>query len=128
MNVLLDTVALYRAATLPESLSAEVRALLEDPANALHLSLVSAWELAIKGSLGKLALPCGVEEFFVQCARDLLATTIGLELSAIARVAQLASHHRDPFDRLIIAQALVGGFVIVTSDTRFEAYGVKVLW
>lgn len=128
MNVLLDTVALYRASTQPESLPAAARAVLDDSSNALCVSLVSAWELTIKAGLGKLSLPCGIEEFFRQSTRDLLAEEIGLELSAIARVAQLPAHHRDPFDRLIISQALAGGHSVVTSDTRFKAYGVNVIW
>lgn len=128
MNVLLDTVALYRAATSPESLPKAARSALEEPSNTLFVSLVSAWEMAIKASLGKLPLPCPVEQFFAQSSLDLLADTLGLELSAVARVAQLPPHHRDPFDRLIIAQALMGGHSIVTSDARFSAYGVNVIW
>jgi PIN domain nuclease of toxin-antitoxin system len=128
MNLLLDTVALYRAGTQPETLPSSVQALLQDPAHAVYVSLVSAWELAIKASLGKLTLPCPLEDFFVESARDLLAVMIALELPAIARVAQLPLHHRDPFDRLLIAQALAGGHAVVTSDTRFEPYGVKVIW
>jgi PIN domain nuclease of toxin-antitoxin system len=128
MKVLLDTVALYRAATQPESVPNPARAVLEDPSNSLFVSLVSAWELAIKVSLGKLPMPCAVDEFFSQSSRDLLAESITLDLSAIARVAQLPAHHRDPFDRLIISQAIVGGHAIMTSDTRFAAYGVEVIW
>jgi len=128
MNLLVDTVALYRAATMPETLPEGVRRCLQDPANALHVSLVSAWELAIKASIGKLVLPCALEGFFVQSVRDLLATTLAIELGAIARVTQLPPHHRDPFDRIIIAQALIGGLAVVTSDRRFEDYGVEVVW
>lgn len=90
--------------------------------------MVSAWELAIKSSLGKLALPCEVEEFFVQGSRDLLARPLGLELNAIARVTQLPMHHRDPFDRLIISQALIERCCVVTSDARFASYGIYVVW
>lgn len=128
MNILLDTVAVYRAVTLPEHLSPAARVALEDGSHKLFVSLVSAWELAIKVSLGKLELPCAVEEFFVQCMRDLLAEPMSLELSAIARVARLPQHHGDPFDRLIISQALVADHAILTSDTRFAAYGVNVIW
>jgi PIN domain nuclease of toxin-antitoxin system len=128
MNVLLDTVALYRAVTQPETLPANVRQLLQDRAHTLHVSLISAWELAIKASLGKLTLPCPLGDFFTQATRDLLATTLGLELDAIVRVTQLPPHHRDPFDRLLIAQALTGNYAVATSDARFSAYGLKVIW
>jgi PIN domain nuclease of toxin-antitoxin system len=128
VKVLLDTVAVYRAATHPETLSAAARTLLEDESHAVFVSLVSAWELTIKASLGKLALPVPIEEFFPQAARDLLAQQLGLELKAIAKLAELPSHHADPFDRLIIAQALVDECVVMTSDARFSAYGVRVVW
>lgn len=128
MKVLLDTVAIYRAATHPETLSTAARSLLDDESHTLYVSLISAWELTIKSSLGKLALPAPIEEFFSQAARDLLAQPLGLELKAIAKLAGLPHHHADPFDRLLIAQALVDECAVMTSDARFAAYGVPVVW
>lgn len=128
MRILLDTVALYRAAIAPEGLPDSARALLEDESQELFVSLASAWELAIKVSLGKLTLPRPVEEFFSVAARDLLAREIGIDLAAIGRVATLPHHHRNPFDRLIIAQALLNDCSVMTSDGRMAAYGVSVLW
>jgi PIN domain nuclease of toxin-antitoxin system len=128
MKVLFDTVAVYRAALAPEALPPAVHALLGEESTAVCVSLVSAWELAIKSSLGKLPLPCSVEEFFTQAVRDLLGQPLGIDLKAIARVATLPTHHADPFDRLIIAQALIDDCAVVTSDTHFAAYGVKVVW
>jgi PIN domain nuclease of toxin-antitoxin system len=128
MKLLLDTVALYRAATSPESLSPAAGAALVDRTNQLAVSMVSAWELAIKSSLGKLPLPCSIETFFAQASKDLLAEPVGIDLPFVARVATLPHHHGDPFDRLIIAQALQLGCAVVTSDPRFAAYGVKVIW
>jgi PIN domain nuclease of toxin-antitoxin system len=128
MKVLLDTVAVYRAATLPEALPKAARALLEDESNSVFVSLVSAWELAIKSSLGQLTLPRPIEEFFPQVVRDLLAQQVGLQLQAIAKLAELPPHHGDPFDRIIIAQALVDQYTVITSDARFAAYGVEVIW
>jgi PIN domain nuclease of toxin-antitoxin system len=128
VKLLLDTVALYRAATAPDELSPIARAALADDKNQLVVSAVSAWELAIKSSLGRLALPCPVDEFFAQTARDLLAESTTLELRFVAAVARLPGHHRDPFDRLLIAQALADDLGVVTSDPHFAAYGVRVLW
>lgn len=128
MKLLLDTVAVYRAATDPNSLSSVVRSLLADDANQVFVSAVSAWELAIKASLGKLALPCQIDEFFSQTTRDLLAETVNLDLRFVTRVAVLPHHHGDPFDRMIIAQALVDGYTVLTSDSHFASYGVNVLW
>ncbi len=127
MKVLLDTVVLFRAATAPASLSKAAKAVLEDESHTLYVSLVSAWELAIKSSLGKLALPAAVDSFVSTTTRDLLARTLGLELAAIARVAELPHHHRDPFDRLLIAQALVEECAVLTTDARFADYGVSVV-
>lgn len=128
MKLLLDTVALYRAAAMPDSLPPAVLELLRDESQELVVSLVSAWELAIKSSLGKLALPCPVEEFFPQAARDLLARQLGIELADVSSVASLPRHHGDPFDRLIIAQALIHECAVITSDAQFAAYGVHVVW
>lgn len=128
MNVLLDTVAVYRAAASPEALSRTARAVIEDQGHVLFVSLVSAWELAIKASLGKLAIPAPIADFFPQAARDLLAQQLSLELNAIAKLSELPNHHGDPFDRLIIAQAMIYQCAIVTTDTRFAAYGVQVIW
>jgi len=128
MKLLLDTVAVYRFATMPDALSSGARALLADAGNQLFISTVSAWELAIKASLGKLALPCKIDEFFPQCTRDLLAETVNVELRFMAKVATLPHHHGDPFDRMIIAQALVDGYTVLTSDTHFASYGVNVIW
>lgn len=99
-----------------------------DESSVLFVSLVSAWELAIKSSLGKLQLPCSIGELFPQAARDLLAQQLEIDLTPVARVAELPQHHRDPFDRLIIAQALLHECTVVTSDTQFAAYGVNVIW
>jgi PIN domain nuclease of toxin-antitoxin system len=128
MKVLLDTLVIYRATTDPDALPEPTRALLEDESHALFVSLISAWELTIKSSLGKLSLPAPIEEFFPQATRDLLAQQLGLELKAIAKLAQLPPHHADPFDRLLIAQALADECVVVTSDARFADYGVRVVW
>ncbi len=127
MKILLDTVVLYRAATAPGSLSKSAQDALQDESHTLFVSLVSAWELAIKASLGKLALPVPIETFFSTTTRDLLAQVLGLELAALARVADLPHHHGDPFDRLLIAQALVEQCAVLTTDTRFADYGIPVL-
>jgi PIN domain nuclease of toxin-antitoxin system len=104
------------------------RGALLDEANQLPVSMVSAWELAIKSSLGKLVLPCPLETFFGKACRDLLADTVAIDLPSVAKVAELPHHHGDPFDRLIIAQALLQGSAVVTNDPRFPAYGVTVIW
>lgn len=91
------------------------------------VSLVSAWELAIKASLGKIVLPEPIEAFFATTTRDLLARTLGLELGAVARVAQLPHHHGNPFDRLLVAQALVEECAVLTTGARFADYVVTLV-
>ena len=128
MRLLLDTVAFYRAAVAPDALPAKVTAALADSSHQLVVSTISAWELSIKVSVGKLSLPCPVDQFFTQTSRDLLAQTTTLELRYVAKLSELPWHHADPFDRLLIAQALVDDATVVTSDPRFADYGARVLW
>lgn len=92
------------------------------------VSLVSAWELATKSSLGKVPLPCPVGELFAHASRNLLAQRLGSQLSHIDEMAALPRHHRDPFDRMIIAQALVERCAVMTSDESFAPYGLRVVW
>jgi PIN domain nuclease of toxin-antitoxin system len=128
VTLLLDTVTLYRAATTSNTLPDRVRERLSSDTHKLFVSIASAWELAIKTSLGKLALPCPVEDFFAQTTRDLVAECLAVDLKCVAKVAELPHHHKDPFDRMLIAQAKVHGLAVVTSDPRFANYGVDVIW
>ncbi len=105
-------------------LSRAARALIEDDDVERRLSAVSVWEVAVKRGLGKLAAP---SDFHEQMYRQGLR---GLPVADVhgARVADLPLHHRDPFDRLLVAQALVEGMSIVSIDPRLRAYDVPVLW
>ena len=105
-------------------LSSAARALIEDDDVERRLSAVSVWEVAVKRGLGKLAAP---GDFHEQMYRQGLR---GLPIADVhaARVADLPPHHRDPFDRLLVAQALVEGMSIVSIDPRLRAYDVPVIW
>jgi PIN domain nuclease of toxin-antitoxin system len=94
-----------------------------DPANFVAVSAVSAWEISIKKALGKLAAPDDLEHQIQAGGFTPLPVTIAHGLAA----GQLARHHDDPFDRMLIAQALAEGLTIVTRDKRFNDYGVSVL-
>lgn len=126
MKLLLDTHVLLWSAAEPDRLSAGARAELEDGENELLLSVVSGWEIAIKQSIGKLDLPKPAESWLPEVLRRSGVAVAELSLSAALRVRALAWHHRDPFDRLLIAQALEDGFTIVTRDD-FAQYGVPTL-
>jgi PIN domain nuclease of toxin-antitoxin system len=127
LKLLLDTHALLWAATEPERLRAEARDALEDGTHEVFVSSVTAWEIAIKQSLGKLELAQPAEIWLPEVLRRTGLEAAPIELAAALRVRALPWHHRDPFDRLLIAQALEGGHTIVTGDVVFEQYGVAVL-
>ncbi len=127
MRLLLDTHVLLWALLDPDRLTARAAAALQDPQNSLFASAASAWEVAIKQSLGKLTLPGPADVWLPEAC---LKTGIGwLPVSAADALAvgRLVWHHRDPFDRLLIAQAC-DGMILVTHDDAFAPYAVPVLW
>lgn len=93
----------------------------------LILSVASVWELAIKASLGKLTLPAPLHEYVEEKVAAGLRV-LPVEWPHAAAVVDLPFHHRDPFDRLIIAQALTERLPVVSGDPAFRAYGVRVVW
>jgi PIN domain nuclease of toxin-antitoxin system len=127
LKLLLDTHALLWAATEPERLQVEAREALEDGTHDVLVSSVTAWEIAIKQSLGKLDLAQPAEIWIPEVIRRTGLEPAPIELTAALRVRALPWHHRDPFDRLLIAQALESGYTIVTRDVVFGRYGVAVL-
>lgn len=127
MRLLLDTHAVLWAATAPDELAQEARRAVEDPAHVVRASVVTAWEIAIKQSLGKLELSRPAELWLPEVLERTGVQVAEVSLAAALLVRALPWHHRDPFDRLLIAQALEGGFTIVTRDEVFTAYGVPVL-
>jgi PIN domain nuclease of toxin-antitoxin system len=128
MTLLLDTHTFLWFCQDDPRLSAAAKALIEDPANRKLLRVGSCWEIAIKAGLAKLALG----EPSVTYLASALGRT-GFELLAITLqhatgVEGLALHHRDPFDRLLVAQALAEMIPIVSADVAFDPYGVRRLW
>ncbi len=128
MKLLLDTHTFLWFLAADPQLSATARALIEDGDTEVYLSVGSLWEMAIKVSLGKLSLAQPFDTFIPdQLARNSIEL-LGIAVGHTARVVGLPFHHRDPFDRLLIAQALVEGIPIVGVDAAFDAYGVTRLW
>jgi PIN domain nuclease of toxin-antitoxin system len=107
----------------PAELSAAARQALTDPGNDRFISIASIWEISIKLSLGKLSLPGPLED----AVAGMAATLLPIAMPYIKRAQTLPFHHRDPFDRMLIAQAIEEGLTIVTRDRIFAAYGVPVL-
>ena len=125
MRLLLDTnVALWLLLGDRESVSSDAVAALEDEHNTVSLSAASVWEIAIKRSLGKVTLPEGWAVALGRLGFDAMPVNA---LHAEA-VEHLPWHHRDPFDRLLIAQAQVERRALVSADRRLDAYAVDVLW
>ena len=128
MNLLLDTHSFIWFVEDSPSLSAQARALIEEPTNAVFFSMASMWEMAIKISLGKLHLS---QPFDLFIPNQLLLndiTILDITINHTLRVATLPFHHRDPFDRLLIAQSLVERMPCVSIDSVFDAYSVHRLW
>ena len=127
MKLLLDTHVLLWAAILPSRLSDHVRDLLEDGTHDVFVSVVTAWEIAIKQSLAKLELPRPAELWLPEVILRSGFETAELGLAAALRVRSLPWHHRDPFDRLLIAHALEDSYTLVTHDDAFDGYGAALI-
>jgi PIN domain nuclease of toxin-antitoxin system len=128
MVVLLDTQAFLWWIDDARALSAKARRAIGDPDNECLVSLASCWELAIKLSLGKLRLPGAIERFIPEQLAANTFRQLSIDFRHVARVASLPFHHRDPFDRLLAAQALEERCAIVSADPVFRKYGVTRVW
>jgi PIN domain nuclease of toxin-antitoxin system len=112
----------------PGRLRAHAAAAVQDPANDLLLSAGTIWELSIKIGLGKLSLSLPCQQWMTQAMADLRVTVLPVTVTLADVQAGLPWHHRDPFDRLLVAQAQVEGVPIVSCDAIFDQYGVARLW
>ena len=128
MNLLLDTHAFLWFIAGSDDLTAKARELIEDPENRPFLSAASLWEMAIKISLGKLRLALPFEELVPEQMMLNGVHFLPIEMGHLVPIVSLAFHHRDPFDRLLIAQAMIEQMPIVTGDPAFEPYPVQKLW
>lgn len=128
MKLLLDTQAFLWFVLNDARLSPTARTLLVDPANELLFSPASYWEIAIKVSIGKYQVPGSFKDFM---DRQIILNQLSILPITVAHAAVVASlpfHHRDPFDRLLIAQSLVENVPLVSSDSVVDAYGATRLW
>ena len=127
MKLLLDTHCWLWLQVSPERLQPANLAILEDSGTQLLFSAASSWEIAIKVALGRLKLPAPPTEYVPSRMASSGVTGLPVEHAHALRVAELPHHHRDPFDRLLIAQAMVEGVPILTADPQFAAYDVEVI-
>jgi PIN domain nuclease of toxin-antitoxin system len=110
------------------NLSTKAGAIISNPQNPCYFSLASSWELSIKASIGKLKLSIPVREYVTTHIAANRFKQLGLTLNHVTRVETLDWHHRDPFDRLLIAQALENNLHIISSDKAFDLYGIERFW
>jgi PIN domain nuclease of toxin-antitoxin system len=128
VRLLLDAHTVIWAVDNPAQLGASAFAALRDPANELLLGAGTVWELSIKVSLQKLSLSLPFRQWMVQAISDLGATLLPITVESADVQTSLPQHHRDPFDRLLAAQAIVEGVAIASGDSIFDRYGVDRLW
>ncbi|HWM62410.1 MAG TPA: type II toxin-antitoxin system VapC family toxin [Solirubrobacterales bacterium] len=123
MRLLLDTHTVVWTVTEPERVAPETLGLIESSENEVFVSVVSPWELAIKLSRRRIELP----EVFYETLRDDQFSLLPVTIHHTEAIASLPHHHRDPFDRMLIAQAQVEGLTLVTSDREIRRYPVAIL-
>ena len=128
MNLLLDTHTFLYFVNNSPLLSPDARTAIEDPANDIHLSIASAWEIAIKSSLNKPQISKPVEIFSPEQLWLNDFQLLPINISHLGAVAKLALHHRDPFDRLLAAQSIAESWPIVSADAQLDAYSVQRIW
>ena len=128
MRLLLDTHAWLWFVLGDTALSTSARTLIEDPGNEKLVSPASYWEVAIKISVGKYTLPQPYEDFVRHAIEGQNFVVLPILPTHTALVCAMPLHHRDPFDRLLVAQALVESIPLVSRDPVLEAYGIRRLW
>jgi len=128
LDLLFDMHSFVWWADEPMKLSRAALAALEDKNNRLFLSDVSIWEMQIKVQLGKMKLKLPLQDLIDSQQRDNEIEILSIITEHILALDNLPFHHKDPFDRLLIAQSLVEDFTIVTIDSEFPAYPAKLLW
>jgi len=128
MNLLLDTCTFLWIAAGARQLSPHAREIFQDPGNDVYLSAVAAWEIALKYALRRLPLPMPPERFVPAQREAHGIATLTLDEESVLQAHRLPEFHRDPFDRMMVCQAIVHGMTIVTPDPLIAQYPVRTRW
>ncbi|MCI0695021.1 type II toxin-antitoxin system VapC family toxin [candidate division KSB1 bacterium] len=128
MRVLLDTHAFLWLMVDDPRLSVTAKTTFTNVANEIYLSLASAWEMAIKSSLQKIKLPLPVKDYIITRSQAHQIKLLNINLDHLAIVEALPLHHRDPFDRLLIAQSIFETLTILFDDQFFDSYSIQRIW
>lgn len=128
MNILLDTCTFLWITLGSDRLSGKARELFTDPGNEVFLSVVSSWEMTVKWNLRKLSLPVEPARFIPHEREQHLIAPLPLAEEAVFHLPKLPDLHRDPFDRMLICQAIEDSLVILTPDPLVTQYPVRTIW
>ena len=127
MELLLDTHAILWFQSSNNKLSETAKKLIEDPNNQCYVSFASLWEMSIKVAAGKLQIEKGFNNLYSYLLRNQIRI-LNPSIKHLNTLIELPHHHKDPFDRLIIAQAIVEGIAIISVDQQFKSYPINVIW
>ncbi len=128
MSILLDTCTLLWLQMEPSRVPSPLLQLLLLPETRRLLSAAVVWEIAVKWSVGKLSLPSSPDEFIKRAKEESMLDSIPVFESAALQVAKLPPMHKDPFDRILIAQAIEHGLMLATPDPLIRQYAVRTIW
>ena len=128
MKILLDTCAFLWIASDARELSEQAKVLFQNTDISVYLSSVSVWEIVVKNKLGKLPLPDAPEQFINEQCEKHFIENISLDNKSIFHLTGLPTFHRDPFDRMLICQAIEHDLTLLTSDELIIQYPVKTAW
>lgn len=128
MKILLDTCAFLWLTTDAPELSSQAKVLFQNTNNSVYLSSVSVWEIVVKHQLGKLPLPSEPEYFINQQCSQHFIEVLSLDDKSVYHLSRLPNHHRDPFDKMLVCQAIEHGLTILTSDKLIAQYPVSTIW
>ena len=128
MKYLLDTGVLIHNLITQSKLNRQALELLANNSSELYLSAATSWEITIKAGTGKLILPEPPSEFVIRAIQLMSLQSLDITHSHVAAVEKLPNYHRDPFDRMLVAQALAENLVFLTADHNLEKYPVEMFW
>jgi PIN domain nuclease of toxin-antitoxin system len=128
VKVLLDTCTVIWATLSPSSLSKQARETIADQSNVVLVSAASAWEIATKSRAGRLPGAEKLERNYIEVLEGAGYTQLAIDTEAALRAGRLVAEHRDPFDRMIAAQALAMDIAVISPDSRLDQFGVRRMW
>ena len=128
MNILLDTCAFLWIVSDSPELSDTARRLFSAPENDVYLSAASAWEIIVKHGLGQLPLPEAPHRFIHTWRTKHHIDTLPIDEASVLQLSRLPEYHKDPFDRIIICQAIANSLVLLTPDPHISRYPVRTVW